>query len=120
MENYISLKKQIIIGCIPWIGSLIVLAMSFINFIRLPKALDKILFGIGFLMFGAGLLGLWLLALNFGTEELSLINVAFGLLIFYYIAFALILCQFLVFKICEKNKALPKKITKKDKSKFID
>ena len=116
--DYIRLKTQILFGCIPAIGGLIVLVTTFINFVKMPKVLDKILLGLGFFIMGAGLYGLVRLVFWLGSDNF-LLSIAFGLLIFYYIAFALIGCQFAVFKISEKRKEPPKEISEEDQSKFV-
>jgi hypothetical protein len=101
--EFIGLKKQIIIACIPMVGSLIVLFMTFINVSKMSRLRDKfLLVFIGLPLIGASSLGLSRLIFYFGTNNIFL-NYSLIILLFYYISFSLISIQLIVFKMTEKR-----------------
>ncbi|MCL2540589.1 MAG: hypothetical protein FWE53_04160 [Firmicutes bacterium] len=119
-EDFINLKKQMFLGCIPVVGSFIVGIIMFINIARMSKLGDKILLVfVGMPLVGAGFCGLGFLFFTLVSEENFLLNYSLGLIIFYYLAFAFIGCQFLIFKLITKRKEPIKKIKDEDESKFI-
>ena len=101
--EFISLKKQIKFACILIIDSFVILIVMFINVSRMPKILEKILFVFVAVPFvAASVFGL-MQAIPYFVSDNFIINYMLIFMIFYYISFVCIACQFLIIKLIEKR-----------------
>ena len=117
-DNFISFKRQIKLGCIPFFGNFIIIIIAYINFCRASFKGKLLTFLIGFPILGLGFYAISLL-LNFANEDTWLLNYSIILLVTYLMSAVIIFCQLIIYKIIGKNKFDTKRINEKDKSKYV-